>query len=157
GAAVGAEALRRLREDRVAMGALGHRRLLPVSVAVAFLARPRPPHRQSRGASGSGQEGGEESVMPRVTVETVAPLARPAHPPPARLRDPRAGELDQVLARAASTRALDTGGAPPMSHAADAGRFREAGPQPSLPREAALAAAPDSDEGLFRVPRVIGG
>jgi aspartyl-tRNA(Asn)/glutamyl-tRNA(Gln) amidotransferase subunit C len=44
-----------------------------------------------------------------------------------------------------------------MSHAAARETFREDIVRPSLPREQALAAAPDADDGLFRVPRVLGG
>jgi len=46
---------------------------------------------------------------------------------------------------------------PPMSHALAGGRFRADVPHEGLDRETLLAGAPDSAEGLFRVPRVIGG
>ena len=44
-----------------------------------------------------------------------------------------------------------------MSHAAATETFREDVPRESLPRDTVLAAAPDADDGLFRVPRVLGG
>jgi Asp-tRNA(Asn)/Glu-tRNA(Gln) amidotransferase C subunit len=42
-----------------------------------------------------------------------------------------------------------------MSHAGTAERFREDAPSESLPRQRAIAAAPDPADSLFRVPRVI--
>ena len=53
---------------------------------------------------------------------------------------------------------IDTTSVPPMSHAAAAGTlFRDDTVEPSLPRDAALANAPDADRdaGLFRVPKVL--
>lgn len=96
--------------------------------------------------------------MPRVTVETVDHVARLAHlslTPDE--REAFARQLDQVLAYAESIQALDTTGVEPMSHAAAREAFREDVPREGLPREAALAAAPDAEDGLFRVPRVLGG
>ncbi len=96
--------------------------------------------------------------MARVTVEVVEHVARLAHLSlTADERETFARQLDEVLAHAESIRVLDTTGVEPMSHAAAAGTFREDRPHESLPREAVLAAAPDADAGLFRVPRVIGG
>jgi aspartyl-tRNA(Asn)/glutamyl-tRNA(Gln) amidotransferase subunit C len=68
-----------------------------------------------------------------------------------------ARQLDQVLAYAESIQALDTEGVEPMSHAAATETFRPDAPVPSLPREEVLSAAPDAADGLFRVPRVLGG
>lgn len=96
--------------------------------------------------------------MPRVTVETVDHVARLAHLSlTAEEREAFARQLDQVLAYAESIQALDTAGVEPMSHAAATETFREDVPREGLPREAALAAAPDAADGLFRVPRVLGG
>jgi aspartyl-tRNA(Asn)/glutamyl-tRNA(Gln) amidotransferase subunit C len=96
--------------------------------------------------------------MPRVTVETVDHVARLAHLSlTTEEREAFARQLDQVLAYAESIQALDTDGIEPMSHAAATETFREDVPHESLPREAVLAAAPDADEGLFRVPRILGG
>jgi Asp-tRNA(Asn)/Glu-tRNA(Gln) amidotransferase C subunit len=44
-----------------------------------------------------------------------------------------------------------------MSHALTSEVFREDAPAPGLDRQTILAAAPDPAEGLFRVPRVLGG
>jgi len=96
--------------------------------------------------------------MPRVTVETVDHVARLAHLSlTPEEREAFARQLDQVLAYAESIQALDTTGVEPMSHAAARETFREDVPHECLPREAALAAAPDAEDGLFRVPRVLGG
>jgi len=96
--------------------------------------------------------------MPRVTVETVdhvARLARLSLTPEE--RETFARQLEAVLTYAEKVQGLDVAGVEPMSHAAGAERFREDRPRPSLSREDALAAAPDADAFLFRVPRVIGG
>jgi aspartyl-tRNA(Asn)/glutamyl-tRNA(Gln) amidotransferase subunit C len=98
--------------------------------------------------------------MPRVTVETVDHVARLAHLSlTAAERETFAKQLEEVLVYAESIQALDTDGVEPMSHAAGTETFREDVPRPSLPREAALEAAPDADAdtGLFRVPRVLAG
>jgi aspartyl-tRNA(Asn)/glutamyl-tRNA(Gln) amidotransferase subunit C len=96
--------------------------------------------------------------MPRVTVETVDHVARLAHLSlTPEERGTFAQQLEEVLAYAESIQSLDTAGVEPMSHAAGRETFREDVPAPSLPREAALAAAPDAEAGLFRVPRVLGG
>jgi aspartyl-tRNA(Asn)/glutamyl-tRNA(Gln) amidotransferase subunit C len=62
-----------------------------------------------------------------------------------------------VLAYAESIQALDTRGVEPMSHAAARETFREDVVREALPRDAFLDAAPDAADGLFRVPRVLGG
>jgi aspartyl-tRNA(Asn)/glutamyl-tRNA(Gln) amidotransferase subunit C len=96
--------------------------------------------------------------MARVTVDTVdhvAQLANLSLTPEERATFAR--QLDEVLAYAESIQALDTRDVEPMSHAVTAEVMRDDVPAPELPREKALAAAPDADSGLFRVPRVIGG
>jgi aspartyl-tRNA(Asn)/glutamyl-tRNA(Gln) amidotransferase subunit C len=96
--------------------------------------------------------------MARVTVDTVAhvaQLARLSLTPEERQIFAR--QLDEVLAFAESIQALDTRDVEPMSHAVTFEALREDVPAPELPREKALAAAPDADGGLYRVPRVIGG
>ena len=96
--------------------------------------------------------------MPKVTPETVEHVARLAHLSlTSEERTTFARQLDDVLAYAESIQTLDTAGVEPMSHASGAGLLREDRPQPSLDRERVLDAAPDSDRGLFRVPRVLGG
>ena len=96
--------------------------------------------------------------MARVTVETVDHVARLAHLSlTPEEREIFARQLDEVLAYAESIHALDTRDVEPMSHAVTAEVLRDDVPAPELPRERALAAAPDADGGLFRVPRIIGG
>jgi len=71
-----------------------------------------------------------------------------------------ADQLAAILAYARQVQEVDTTGVAPTTHVlAVQERLREDEPAPSLPREAALANAPDADRdaGLFRVPRVIGG
>jgi aspartyl-tRNA(Asn)/glutamyl-tRNA(Gln) amidotransferase subunit C len=96
--------------------------------------------------------------MARVTVSTVDHVARLAH---LSLTDDErqtfARQIDEILAYAESIQALDTAAVPPMSHALTSEVFREDAPAPGLDRQTVLAAAPDPAEGLFRVPRVLGG
>jgi aspartyl-tRNA(Asn)/glutamyl-tRNA(Gln) amidotransferase subunit C len=96
--------------------------------------------------------------MPKATVETVDHVARLA-----RLyltdaeRELFARQLADILAYAESIQALDTAAVEPMSHALTAGSLREDAVREGLPRETVLAGAPDAKDGLFRVPRVLGG
>jgi aspartyl-tRNA(Asn)/glutamyl-tRNA(Gln) amidotransferase subunit C len=96
--------------------------------------------------------------MARVTVDTVDHVARLAH---LSLTDEEratfARQLEEILSHAESIQSLDTADVPPMSHAARRGDFRPDVPREGLERERALSEAPDPAEGLFRVPRVIGG
>ena len=96
--------------------------------------------------------------MPPVTASTVDHVARLAHLSlTAEERTAFARQLEQVLAYAESIQALDTTGVEPMSHAAARETFREDVARESQPRDAFLEAAPDAADGLFRVPRVLGG
>jgi aspartyl-tRNA(Asn)/glutamyl-tRNA(Gln) amidotransferase subunit C len=95
--------------------------------------------------------------MPRVTVETVDHVARLARL--SLTEDERAlfaRQLDDILAWAESLQAVDVSGVEPLA-ARGAGELRADQERDGLPRETALSAAPDTAEGLFRVPRVIGG
>ena len=71
-----------------------------------------------------------------------------------------AAELDPVLAHLASLRAAGEADTPPRDAALDLGRscdldsLRGDVPRAGLPRDDALAAAPDTLDGAFRVPRV---
>ena len=95
--------------------------------------------------------------MPRVTVETVDHVARLA-----RLslteeeRSLFARQLDDILAWAEALQAVDVAGVEPLA-AQGAPERRADRETAGLPRDAALSGAPDAAEGLFRVPRVIGG
>jgi aspartyl-tRNA(Asn)/glutamyl-tRNA(Gln) amidotransferase subunit C len=96
--------------------------------------------------------------MARVTIETVdhvARLARLSLTPEE--RGTFAHQLGQILTYAESIQELDTADVPPMRHTLSGGGFRPDEPHESLDREEVLASAPDATEGLFRVPRIIGG
>jgi aspartyl-tRNA(Asn)/glutamyl-tRNA(Gln) amidotransferase subunit C len=96
--------------------------------------------------------------MPKATVETVDRVARLARLSlSATERTLFARQLDQILEYADSIQALDLEGVEPMSHALGAGSFREDEPRAGLARDRILGSAPDPGDGLFRVPRVIGG
>jgi aspartyl-tRNA(Asn)/glutamyl-tRNA(Gln) amidotransferase subunit C len=64
-----------------------------------------------------------------------------------------ATELSAVLDHVERIRELDLAEVPPTSHAVDvAGVMRPDEPQPSLPRDVILAAAPEPVDGGFGVP-----
>lgn len=96
--------------------------------------------------------------MARVTPETVAHVAALAR---LSLDDAEraafARQLDEIVSYADTLQALDLAGVPPMSHAGGAGAFRPDETRDAALRDAALEAAPDSADGLFRVPKIIGG
>ncbi len=96
--------------------------------------------------------------MARVTVDAVEHVARLAH---LSLTDEEktlfARQLDDVLAYAESIQGLDTSDVPPMSHALAGAGLRDDVPRKGLDRERVLEDAPDRADGLFRVPRIIGG
>jgi aspartyl-tRNA(Asn)/glutamyl-tRNA(Gln) amidotransferase subunit C len=92
-----------------------------------------------------------------ISREEVAHLARLA-----RLEvtddelDAFAGQLDVILESMKTLAEVDTDGVQPTSHAVPlVNVFREDQPQPSLPRDAVLAGAPDTAEDRFRVPRIL--
>jgi aspartyl-tRNA(Asn)/glutamyl-tRNA(Gln) amidotransferase subunit C len=64
-----------------------------------------------------------------------------------------AGELSGILEHIDAISALDLDGVPPTSHVVDVpDALREDVPRPSLPRDVALAQAPDAGEQGFSVP-----
>lgn len=68
-----------------------------------------------------------------------------------------APQLDVILAAVATVSEVATGDIPPTSHALDLTNvFRPDVVQPSLTVEAVLAAAPATEDGRFRVPRILG-
>ncbi len=70
-----------------------------------------------------------------------------------------ARQVAGILDYAEQIQRVDTAGVEPTAHApGSAGPMRDDRVVASLPREEALAAAPDADRsaGLFKVPRVIG-
>lgn len=95
--------------------------------------------------------------MPRVTVETVDQVARLARLSlAAEERELFARQLDEILAWAESLQSVDVTGVEPIP-TATAAAWRADTEREGLPRERVLEDAPDAAEGLFRVPRVIGG
>ena len=94
--------------------------------------------------------------MARVDEDTVAHVARLAH---LSLTDAERAmftrQLEQILDHAAALESVDLSGLEPARHGLP-GALREDEPRPPLPREEALAGAPDVDAGLFRVPRILG-
>jgi aspartyl-tRNA(Asn)/glutamyl-tRNA(Gln) amidotransferase subunit C len=66
-------------------------------------------------------------------------------------------QLAAVLAHAADVAALDTSGVPPTAHPLPLQNvFREDEVRPSLDRDEVLAEAPATEDGRFRVPRILG-
>jgi aspartyl-tRNA(Asn)/glutamyl-tRNA(Gln) amidotransferase subunit C len=64
-------------------------------------------------------------------------------------------ELGAILEAVGKVSELDLAGVEPTSHPLDlVNQWREDEPRPSLPREEALANAPDPADGSFRVPAV---
>ena len=93
-------------------------------------------------------------AITRDEVMRIAELAR-LEIPEARL-DRLAGELSQVLDFAATLNRLDLAGLTPSQFAPiDAPLREDAVDGRRLPREAALAGAPEREDGFFRVPPVV--
>jgi aspartyl-tRNA(Asn)/glutamyl-tRNA(Gln) amidotransferase subunit C len=62
-------------------------------------------------------------------------------------------QLDAILDAVSKVSELDLADVPPTSHPLDlVNVFADDEPRPSLDREAALALAPDAENGAFRVP-----
>jgi aspartyl-tRNA(Asn)/glutamyl-tRNA(Gln) amidotransferase subunit C len=62
-------------------------------------------------------------------------------------------ELDKILDAVGVVSELDLAGVPPTSHPLDVVNVADDDvPRDSLPREEALANAPDAEDGAFRVP-----
>jgi aspartyl-tRNA(Asn)/glutamyl-tRNA(Gln) amidotransferase subunit C len=96
-----------------------------------------------------------DSSLTRAEVEHVAQLARLA------LTDPEidalTSELGAILEHAAEVSALDTAGVPPTAHPLPlVNVFRADVARPCLLHDEVLAAAPDAQDGRFRVPRILG-
>jgi aspartyl-tRNA(Asn)/glutamyl-tRNA(Gln) amidotransferase subunit C len=87
-------------------------------------------------------------------VEHVARLSRLALTDEERER--MRAELDAILAYIDKLNAVDTDGVEPTSHAVPmVNVMRDDAPGPCLPRDEALANAPDRAGEFFRVPRII--
>ena len=93
-------------------------------------------------------------MIERTDVEHVARLARLALTDVEieRMRE----QLNGILAYIEKLNALDTEGVDPTSHAVPlVNVMRDDAPGPCLPRDEALANAPDRAGDFFRVPRII--
>ncbi|MBI3826254.1 MAG: Asp-tRNA(Asn)/Glu-tRNA(Gln) amidotransferase subunit GatC [Candidatus Rokubacteria bacterium] len=93
-------------------------------------------------------------MISRADVDHVARLARLtlSDAEAERMRE----QLAAILAYINKLRELDVEGVEPTSHAVPlVNVFREDEVQPSLPREAMIANAPEPAGELFRVPRII--
>lgn len=71
--------------------------------------------------------------------------------------DTFAGQLDVILQSVARVGEVAAQDIPPTSHAVPLTNvYREDVPRRGLDQRQALAAAPDAEEGRFRVPRILG-
>jgi aspartyl-tRNA(Asn)/glutamyl-tRNA(Gln) amidotransferase subunit C len=71
--------------------------------------------------------------------------------------DTYTGQLASILEHAADVAALDTAGVPPTAHPLPLENvLRDDEVRPSLDRDEVLAQAPAAEDGLFRVPRILG-
>ncbi len=87
-------------------------------------------------------------------VEHVARLARLELS--AAEKERMLSQLDVILGYVAKLGEVDTTGVPPTAHVLPlVNVMREDEVRPSYPVEAMLANAPDPDEGLFRVPKIL--
>jgi aspartyl-tRNA(Asn)/glutamyl-tRNA(Gln) amidotransferase subunit C len=94
------------------------------------------------------------SRLTRADVEHVAQLARLA------LTEDEmehfTGQLEVILEHAAQIAALDTSNVPPTAHPLPIVNVLRADEvSPCLPRDEVLAMAPSSEDGRFRVPRIL--
>jgi aspartyl-tRNA(Asn)/glutamyl-tRNA(Gln) amidotransferase subunit C len=90
----------------------------------------------------------------KMDIEKVAKLARLALSEEE--KSTFGEQLEQVLAHMEQLNRLDTEGIEPMSHAIPISNvFREDEARPSFPREEVLETGPDTEEGYFKVPRII--
>lgn len=70
--------------------------------------------------------------------------------------DHLAGQLDVIIGAVARVQEVAASDVPPTSHALPLTNvYRPDEPRPSLPADAALAAAPAAEDSRFRVPRIL--
>ncbi|MGH3714011.1 MAG: Asp-tRNA(Asn)/Glu-tRNA(Gln) amidotransferase subunit GatC [Micromonosporaceae bacterium] len=95
--------------------------------------------------------------MPAISREEVAHLARLARLAVTESElDTFAGQLDVILQSVARVGEVAAEDIPPTSHSVPLTNvFRDDEPRPSLEQPAVLAGAPDSEQGRFRVPRIL--
>lgn len=95
--------------------------------------------------------------MPAITRDEVAHLARLARLALSQEElEEFAGELDVILGAVAEISAVAADDVPATTHAVPVENVtRPDVVRPSLDRDAALAGAPDTQDGRFRVPRIL--
>jgi aspartyl-tRNA(Asn)/glutamyl-tRNA(Gln) amidotransferase subunit C len=94
------------------------------------------------------------AAISRDEVAHLARLARLAVTPDE--LDTFAGQLDVILQSVARIGEVAAADIPPTSHSVPLTNvLRDDVPQPCLPQENALAGAPDTADGRFRVPRIL--
>jgi aspartyl-tRNA(Asn)/glutamyl-tRNA(Gln) amidotransferase subunit C len=95
--------------------------------------------------------------MVAITREEVAHLARLARLAVTEEElDTFAGQLDVILGAVAKVGEIAAVDVPPTSHSVPLTNvLRDDVVRPCLARDHALAAAPDSEDGMFRVPRIL--
>jgi aspartyl-tRNA(Asn)/glutamyl-tRNA(Gln) amidotransferase subunit C len=96
--------------------------------------------------------------MPEITPDDVAYVANLAR---LALTDEElvrfSGQLSSVLQHIETIRRLDIADVPPTSHAVPLKNvLRPDEPRPGLPRDEVLAMAPATEDGRFKVPRILG-
>jgi aspartyl-tRNA(Asn)/glutamyl-tRNA(Gln) amidotransferase subunit C len=93
-----------------------------------------------------------------ITREQVEHVARLAHLALTEEEVERlTGQLGAILDAVGKVSELDLADVEPTSHPLDlVNVWRDDDPQPSLPREEALANAPETEGGFFKVPPAIG-
>ncbi|MEL7634000.1 MULTISPECIES: Asp-tRNA(Asn)/Glu-tRNA(Gln) amidotransferase subunit GatC [Sporomusa] len=92
----------------------------------------------------------------RQDVETVALLSRLEMTPEE--LEAYAGQLNAILEYADILNKLDTKGVEPTAHVLPLKNvMRPDEVKPSLPRELALANAPEAEDGYFKVPKIMEG
>ncbi len=96
--------------------------------------------------------------MPNISRDEVAHLAKLARLAVTEEElDVFAGQLDQILDSVAKVSEVADEDVPPTSHAVPLTNvFREDVVRQGLTQQQALAGAPASEEGRFRVPRILG-
>jgi aspartyl-tRNA(Asn)/glutamyl-tRNA(Gln) amidotransferase subunit C len=94
------------------------------------------------------------ATITRAEAEHLARLAR-LDLAPAEL-DHLAGQLDAIAGYVARVSEVAADDIPPTSHSVPVTNvFRDDQPRPGLTAQAALSAAPETEDGRFRVPRIL--
>lgn len=110
--------------------------------------------REYNSAASRTNEWGVHMALTREEVEHIAQLARLALSEDE--KEMFRSQLSAILSYAERLQELDTDAIPPTAHAVDVqGVMRDDVVRPSLPRDAALANAPQAQDGFVIVPTVL--